>query len=304
MSLNGVSVTINGKTITNAFQMASNAGLGKILACDQAGNGTWAEASLFNDMDWLEPRKDEKEKGKSDILYSNPKYSYIGVGTENPSEALEVCHRDIIGGEAMGGIAINQLNTDSIIKKNEIKFSRNGVEEWAIGSYYDPRRLAKNSFFIWNNILHETAFFISENGMTGISTSWPCAKLDVNGSFKASQIGINTNPPPADSEWKLLVEGGIKAREIKVTTTSFPDYVFGKDYPLMKISELDQFVKTNHRLPGLPSADEIEGNGGVEVGAMQNKLLEKIEEQSLYIISLQQQVDELKAMILSVKEAK
>jgi hypothetical protein len=73
MSLNGVSVTINGKTITNAFQMASNAGLGKILACDQAGNGIWAEASLFNDMDWLEPREDEKEKGKSDMLYSNPK---------------------------------------------------------------------------------------------------------------------------------------------------------------------------------------------------------------------------------------
>ena len=127
------------------------------------------------------------------------------MGTENPSEALEVCHRDVIGGEAMGGIAINQLNTDSIIRKNEIKFSRNGAEEWAIGSYYDPHRLAKNSFFIWNNILHETAFFISENGMTGISTSWPCAKLNVNGSFKASQIGINTNPPPAGSEWKLLV---------------------------------------------------------------------------------------------------
>ena len=88
----------------------------------------------------------------------------------------------------MGGIAINQLNTDSIIRKNEIKFSRNGAEEWAIGSYYDPHRLAKNSFFIWNNILHETAFFISENGMTGISTSWQCAKLNVNGSFKASQI--------------------------------------------------------------------------------------------------------------------
>jgi len=142
------------------------------------------------------------------------------------------------------------------------------------------------------------------NGRVGISTSWPCAKLDVDGSFKAAQIGINTNPPPAGSEWKLLVEGGIKAREIKVTTTSFPDYVFGKDYPLMKISELDQFVKTNYRLPGLPSAAEIEDNGGVEVGAMQTKLLEKVEEQALYIISLQQQIDKLKAMILSVKEAK
>lgn len=72
----------------------------------------------------------------------------------------------------------------------------------------------------------------------------------------------------------------------------------------MKISELDQFVKTNYRLPGLPSAAEIEDNGGVEVGAMQTKLLEKVEEQALYIISLQQQIDKLKAMILSVKEAK
>ena len=96
----------------------------------------------------------------------------------------------------MGGIAINQLNTDSIIKKNEIKFKRNGTEEWALGSYYDPDRDMQNSFFIWNNILHETAFFISENGMAGVGTSWPRARLDINGSFKAARMGISTEEDP------------------------------------------------------------------------------------------------------------
>jgi hypothetical protein len=141
--------------------------------------------------------------------------------------------------------------------------------------------------------------------MTGINTEWPNATLDVNGSLKADHVGIGTDAPAAiDSTWKLFVEGGIKAREILVTVDPFADYVFNDDYNLMKLSDLETFVKTNHHLPGIPSAAQVEEAGGIAVGAFQTKLLEKIEEQSLYIISLQKQIDELKSMVSSIKNTK
>ncbi|MDP1621266.1 MAG: hypothetical protein Q8M08_02900 [Bacteroidales bacterium] len=219
----------------------------------------------------------------------------IGINTKTPTQALEVCHRD-----TTGGININQLDTS--LKKSEIKFSIGGVGHWSLGHYLSSSR--PKSFFIWNQNRQATEFFIADNGMTGINTEWPCARLDVNGDFKASAIGIGTNPPSPSSPYKLFVEGGIKAREIRVTVSAFADHVFDKDYSLISIPDLESFISANHRLPGIPSAREVFENDGIEIGAMQVRLLEKIEEQSLYIISLQHQIDELKSLISSAGEEK
>lgn len=217
----------------------------------------------------------------------------IGINTKTPTQALEVCHRD-----STGGINLNQLDTS--LKKSEIKFSIAGIGKWSMGHCLSASR--PNSFFIWNQNRQATELFIADNGMTGIGTEWPAAKLEVNGNFKATAIGIGTNPPSSSSSFKLYVEGGIKAREVKVTISAFADYVFDKNYSLIGIQELEKFISAHHRLPGLPSAAEVMENDGIEVGQMQVKLLEKIEEQTLYIISLQKQIDELKSLILPVGE--
>ncbi|HCI58751.1 MAG TPA: hypothetical protein DFH96_08205, partial [Bacteroidetes bacterium] len=78
--------------------------------------------------------------------------------------------------------------------------------------------------------------------------------------------------------------------------------VFAKDYELMGIYELEAYLKKHKHLPEIPSAVEVESNEGFEVGDMQTKLLKKIEEQTLYIISLQKQIDELKLMVTSNKK--
>lgn len=69
-------------------------------------------------------------------------------------------------------------------------------------------------------------------------------------------------------------------------TGVFPDYVYDEDYPLMSISELASFVAENHHLPGVPSADEIDQQGKVDIIDLNRVLLEKVEEMSLYIIQL------------------
>ena len=57
---------------------------------------------------------------------------------------------------------------------------------------------------------------------------------------------------------------------------------------------MEKFIKSNKHLPDIPSKNEVELAQGFEIGEMQVNLLKKIEELTLYIISLQKQVDELK----------
>ncbi len=83
------------------------------------------------------------------------------------------------------------------------------------------------------------------------------------------------------------------AREIKVQATPFPaDFVFEKDYKLMGLHELENYVNANHHLPEIPSADE-QKKDGVNVADMQNKLLQKIEELTLIVIEQNKRIDEL-----------
>ncbi|MCL2289261.1 MAG: hypothetical protein FWC34_00940, partial [Bacteroidetes bacterium] len=87
--------------------------------------------------------------------------------------------------------------------------------------------------------------------------------------------------------------GVLKAKEVLVSLAGWPDYVFEDDYNLLSLSEVEQYIQQNKRLPQIPSAQEVEENG-VELGDMQSKLLLKIEELTLYIIQMQKEIDELK----------
>lgn len=134
-------------------------------------------------------------------------------------------------------------------------------------------------------------FFMQQNGAhltlaaaTGNSTG----RLILNGS----QVTIGQITPATG--YKLSIEGKAICTELKVQLQgSWPDYVFHNKYELMPLNELHQFIKTNNHLPNIPAAEELEKNG-MEVGEMQRKMMEKIEELTLYIIDLQTQVDQLK----------
>ncbi len=103
-------------------------------------------------------------------------------------------------------------------------------------------------------------------------------------NYFGGTVGIGTT---SLGSFKLAVEGKIGAREVQVTASNpFPDYVFEKTYNLMSLDNLDQYVQINKHLPNIPSAKEVEENGGIELGKMNIKLVEKVEELTLYIIDL------------------
>jgi hypothetical protein len=90
---------------------------------------------------------------------------------------------------------------------------------------------------------------------------------------------------------KLAVDGKGLFEEVEVQLSQdWPDYVFEDDYELMSLSELEQSIRTNKHLPGVPSANEVK-TAGLAVGAMQANLLEKIEELTLHVIDLNHRLE-------------
>ena len=115
--------------------------------------------------------------------------------------------------------------------------------------------------------------------------------------------GLSTNGAVICTE--ASVNGLLKAKEIRVTTKNWSDYVFEDNYKLKTLAETESFINTNGHLPNIPSAKEVAENG-VSVGEMQAKLLAKVEELTLHMISLSKKNSELEEQIkvLTAKESK
>jgi len=95
---------------------------------------------------------------------------------------------------------------------------------------------------------------------------------------------------------KLAVNGKIRAKEIKVETANWPDYVFAKNYGLASLKETEQHIKEKGHLPGIPSAEEVKANG-IDLGEMNAKLLQKIEELTLHLIEQNKKINDLQSEI-------
>jgi hypothetical protein len=143
---------------------------------------------------------------------------------------------------------------------------------------------------------------VDKDGNVGIATGDTYGyQLAVNG--KASFVGAVGIGTTEVGSFKLAVEGKIGARGIKVTTESpFPDYVFDSAYQLRPLAHLEQYINKNKHLPGIPSAEEVKKEGGIELGDMNVKLLEKIEELTLYVIELKKENEQMKKEIKEMKE--
>jgi hypothetical protein len=125
------------------------------------------------------------------------------------------------------------------------------------------------------------AFFINkENASLALGTR-DSNRLVINGS---GQVSIGTVTTPAG--YKLYVEQGILTEKVKVAlknNSEWADYVFAPEYQLMPLQQVEQYVQKNKHLPNIPSAEQVV-NEGIDLAKMNAKLLEKVEELTLYII--------------------
>ncbi|MCX2495306.1 hypothetical protein OQX63_17580 [Pedobacter sp. PF22-3] len=119
-----------------------------------------------------------------------------------------------------------------------------------------------------------------DNGFGGHTGSFSDTNNPYVFSFlQNGNVGIGT----ANPQDKLTVAGNIGAREIKVSTNAGADFVFEPDYKLPDLTELEKFVKTNKHLPEIPTAKQMVDEG-VNLGELNIKLLQKVEELTLHLI--------------------
>jgi hypothetical protein len=130
--------------------------------------------------------------------------------------------------------------------------------------------------------------------------------LKANGKF---YLGTNPDAACGDcSEYRMFVKDGIRTEKVKVdvaTANGWADYVFKKDYRLRTLEEVEKHIAEKGHLPNIPSATEVEKNG-INLGEMDVKLLEKIEELTLYSIEqnkqLQNQSEEIRELKKQVQQ--
>lgn len=159
-------------------------------------------------------------------------------------------------------LGMRAWHDDTGVKAHELAFSNDG------------RILFRSGYSAgWDN--WRSLLISNENGFVGIGTSSPKFLLDVNGNLRAREV---------------KVEGGI-----------WPDYVFNKSYQLPSLLETEQFILKNGHLPGIPSAKEVKKDG-VNLGEMNGKLLEKIEELTLHLIEMEKKNAEVQSIYLKQAE--
>lgn len=92
----------------------------------------------------------------------------------------------------------------------------------------------------------------------------------------------------------------IRTNDITVDMNNAADYVFDENYDLKSLGDVENFVKNNKHLPGVPSATEMAENG-MSLAEMSNILLQKVEELTLHMIEMNKQINYLKEENESLK---
>lgn len=129
------------------------------------------------------------------------------------------------------------------------------------------------------------SFWVSNRDEVGIRNSLRIGATAANGAY---------------ANYKLSVDGDMIAKRCVIQIANWADYVFNDNYALPDLADVEQFVQENKHLPGVPSEKEVLANG-VEVGAMNKILLQKVEELTLYMIQMNKENSEMKKQLELLK---
>ena len=268
-SLLHVAKNMTGTTVT--VQNLGGIGGATFAMIDNASGADWKfKATMFGgfkirDHAFTKDIFTIEANSKPDALYINSS-GYIGMGTATPGDNIHITDANF------PFIFLEDINASP--GNMGIAFRRNGAYRgWMYfsGANNGLRINAEAGGGFRNDI------FINSDGRVAIGTSSPATgyALSVNGKGMFTEVRVES-------------------------FASWPDYVFGEDYSLMCLTELENSIRQNKHLPGIPSAAEVE-EGGIMLGDMQSKLLEKIEELTLYTIEQHKQITALQKEVEALK---
>lgn len=209
----------------------------------------------------------------------NTQNGNVGIGLSNPARKLDILGNVQITSPAfVPGSTVSSLEINSgewqgiLLKTNHSTSYRYGLNIEGTNAY--------------------TKLFAGRFNDNGNSTE--TFRVYSNGSlFSNHSISIGTqNTFDGSKFYSLNVNGYARVKELKVYP-SWADFVFHEDYELPSLSDLKRFIEANNHLPGVPSEKEVKENG-IMVGETEAILLSKIEELTLHIIRLDEELQSLK----------
>jgi hypothetical protein len=195
----------------------------------------------------------------------------------------------------------SQLDKEVVVGNFNIGTSTTSLKMGILPSYgYLDGKL--DEVYIFSRALEDLEIVNIYNGSIVIPPTlscdfeWKCNNNILQ--YNDGQVLIGTDN--LNEDYLFGVKGKIKTEEILVTITDWPDYVFNSEYKLKTLNQLDKYIKVNKHLPNIPSEHEVIQEG-ILVGEMNVKLLEKIEELTLYMIELNKKFEKSQLELTHVK---
>ncbi len=222
-----------------------------------------------------------------------PSSGYIGIGTLTPSAPLEV--KRGAGNTTKKNFLLKLSNEWASGGQNEpsIMFSNGNVTDPKNVSYWSIGARVSGD----NTLKTPQTFKISYKSPTDANEKEFFSVDSYEGRVRIGDVQTQYDG------YKLYVEQGILTEKVKVAVKDSKDWydnVFAPDYQLLSLQKLEKFIQENKHLPDVPSTEEVMANG-LDLGKMNATLLKKVEELTLYIISMKKDLDETKASLQELK---
>ncbi len=229
---------------------------------------------------------------------SNDNEFNIGISNESGGQYSDINALTI--SRSSGDIVVNTpftINNNDQFGHARLNLNRSNDTRIAAVSFGEGTNYRWHSGLLYNyGALSQNFYICQEDYVKNASTS-PDFRVPEFTITTSGNVGIGVLSPDS----RLVVDGRIKCEEIRVEIVDGADYVFDDSYELMPLSEIKTYVDANKHLPNIPSAKDMEK--GVDLSEFNNKLLEKIEELTLYTIQQQSEIAELKKMCNELAES-
>ena len=149
---------------------------------------------------------------------------------------------------------------------------------------------AMDDIRIYDRALNQTEIQELVNEITTPECVWSC--VGNNMFYLNGGVAIGSTDP---GTYKLAVDGDIRVRKVRVDQDTWPDYVFEPTYQLQPLNKVEQYIQQNSHLPEMISAQQVEKEGGIELGQITHQQQLKIEEIFLHLIRMEKEINMLKA---------
>jgi hypothetical protein len=237
---------------------------GQYINLVRAGNWSWSIGTVYNKNAFAIGNANQTDASFTSPAFVIDTVGRVGIGTTTPESRLQVNGEITMSGRL--GMWLNSTG-------GYFTYDNKTMGHYSLGWFSDT----------WSSDYGPALWTSAWGGMKFFTEGTPRLTID-----HAGNVGIGTVNPI----YPLDVKGTIRATEIKVVSVDqFADFVLDPAYQLPKLQDVHDYIQTNGHLPEIPSAKEVKENG-MSLVDMQVKLLQKVEELTLYAIDQQKRIEE------------